>query len=61
MAGLLTGCVQDVFFSEVNAATARVLATEGCEVMILDPRRGGDLAAVAAGDGPGRSSLRPEP
>ncbi|MDP8977919.1 MAG: heterodisulfide reductase-related iron-sulfur binding cluster [Actinomycetota bacterium] len=30
--GLLTGCVQRVFFSDVNAATARVLAAEGCEV-----------------------------
>lgn len=32
--GLLTGCVQDVFFSDVNAATARVLAAEGCRVVI---------------------------
>ena len=32
--GLLAGCVQSVFFSEVNAATARVLAAEGCEVVI---------------------------
>jgi len=31
--GLLTGCVQQVFFSHVNAATARVLAAEGCEVI----------------------------
>ncbi|MCW2632148.1 MAG: Fe-S oxidoreductase [Pseudonocardia sp.] len=31
---LLTGCVQDVFFHHVNAATARVLAAEGCEVLI---------------------------
>jgi glycolate oxidase iron-sulfur subunit len=31
---MLTGCVQDVFFAEVNAATARVLAAEGCEVVI---------------------------
>jgi glycolate oxidase iron-sulfur subunit len=30
--GLLTGCVQRVFFSDVNAATMRVLAAEGCEV-----------------------------
>jgi glycolate oxidase iron-sulfur subunit len=33
-AGLLLGCVQSVFFPEVNAATARVLAAEGCEVVI---------------------------
>jgi glycolate dehydrogenase iron-sulfur subunit len=31
--GLLTGCVQRVFFGHVNAATVRVLAAEGCEVM----------------------------
>ncbi|HET7106312.1 MAG TPA: glycolate oxidase subunit GlcF [Candidatus Acidoferrum sp.] len=30
--GLLLGCVQRAFFSHVNAATARVLAAEGCEV-----------------------------
>ncbi|MEO0051978.1 MAG: ribose-phosphate diphosphokinase, partial [candidate division WOR-3 bacterium] len=32
--GLVTGCVQRVFFGEVNAATARVLAAEGCEVVV---------------------------
>src|SRR5690348_18323270 len=31
---MLSGCVQQVFFSHVNAATARVLAAEGCEVVI---------------------------
>src|SRR6184192_1544294 len=31
--GLLLGCVQREFFSQVNAATVRVLATEGCEVV----------------------------
>ena len=31
--GMLTGCVQSVFFAQVNAATARVLAAEGCEVI----------------------------
>ncbi len=31
--GLLLGCVQRVFFSNVNAATARVLAAEGCDVV----------------------------
>jgi glycolate oxidase iron-sulfur subunit len=31
--GLLLGCVQRVFFQQVNAATARVLAAEGCEVL----------------------------
>jgi len=32
--GLLLGCVQQVFFSHVNAATARVLAAEGCDVVV---------------------------
>jgi len=32
--GLLVGCVQSVFFSGVNAATARVLAAEGFEVVV---------------------------
>ncbi|WP_433254211.1 (Fe-S)-binding protein [Streptosporangium sp. CA-135522] len=32
--GMLTGCVQGEFFPQVNAATARVLAMEGCEVVI---------------------------
>lgn len=32
--GLLLGCVQRIFFDQVNAATARVLAAEGCEVII---------------------------
>ena len=31
---MLTGCVQSVFFPEVNIATARVLAAEGCDVVI---------------------------
>jgi glycolate oxidase iron-sulfur subunit len=32
--GMLTGCVQREFFPQVNAATARVLAAEGCDVLI---------------------------
>jgi glycolate oxidase iron-sulfur subunit len=35
--GLLTGCVQRVVFGDVNAATARVLAADGFEVVA--PRR----------------------
>lgn len=31
---LLAGCAQRVYFSHVNAATARVLAAEGCDVLI---------------------------
>jgi len=42
--GLLTGCVQRVLFSEVNAATVRVLAAEGCEVII--PREQGCCGAL---------------
>ncbi|SDT12672.1 (Fe-S)-binding protein [Microlunatus soli] len=30
--GMLTGCAQRVFFHDVNQATVRVLAAEGCEV-----------------------------
>ena len=37
--GLLTGCVQGEFFPGVNAATARVLAAEGCDV-IVPPSQG---------------------
>ena len=32
--GMLTGCVQQVFFEHVNQATVRVLAAEGCEIVI---------------------------
>jgi glycolate oxidase iron-sulfur subunit len=31
---MLTGCVQRVFFPQVNAATADVLAAEGCDVIV---------------------------
>ena len=37
--GMLTGCVQGQFFPGVNAATARVLAAEGCEV-VVPPKQG---------------------
>ena len=32
--GLLLGCVQRVFFGDVNQATVRVLTAEGCEVIV---------------------------
>ncbi len=32
--GMLTGCVQQVFFPGVNEATARLLTAEGCDVVI---------------------------
>ncbi|MBP0457891.1 (Fe-S)-binding protein [Streptomyces montanisoli] len=44
--GLLTGCVQGAFFPDVNAATVRVLAAEGCDVVV--PRRQGCCGALSA-------------
>jgi glycolate oxidase iron-sulfur subunit len=43
--GLVTGCVQQVFFGSVNRATARLLSAEGCEVVA--PRRQGCCGALA--------------
>ncbi len=42
--GLLLGCVQREFLSEVNAATVRVLAAEGCEV--IAPKQQGCCGAL---------------
>lgn len=42
--GLLAGCVQQVFFDPVNAATIRVLAAEGCDVVV--PREQGCCGAL---------------
>ncbi|GGL08009.1 (Fe-S)-binding protein [Mangrovihabitans endophyticus] len=36
---MITGCVQSAFFPQVNAATVRVLAAEGCDV-IIPPAQG---------------------
>jgi glycolate oxidase iron-sulfur subunit len=47
--GMLTGCVQREFFPRVNAATARVLAMEGCEVVI--PRGQGCCGALSVHSG----------
>jgi glycolate oxidase iron-sulfur subunit len=47
--GMLTGCVQSVFFPQVNAATARVLALEGCDVLI--PRGQGCCGALSLHSG----------
>jgi glycolate oxidase iron-sulfur subunit len=47
--GMLTGCVQSVFFTRVNAATARVLAAEGCDVVI--PRGQGCCGALSLHSG----------
>ncbi|WP_018155047.1 (Fe-S)-binding protein [Demetria terragena] len=50
---ILTGCVQREFFSGVNAATARVLAAEGCEVLV--PSAQGCCGALS-----GHSGREPE-
>ncbi|MBE9182096.1 4Fe-4S dicluster domain-containing protein [Oculatella sp. LEGE 06141] len=42
--GMILGCVQRLFFTEVNEATARVLAANGCEVVI--PKMQGCCAAL---------------
>jgi glycolate oxidase iron-sulfur subunit len=47
--GMLTGCIQSVFFPQVNAATARVLAAEGCDVVI--PRGQGCCGALSLHSG----------
>jgi glycolate oxidase iron-sulfur subunit len=54
--GLLTGCVQGAFFPDVNAATVRVLAAEGCEVVV--PRRQGCCGALSAHGGREPEALR---
>ena len=55
--GLLLGCVQRVFFGGVTQATARVLAAEGCDVIVpqtqgccgaLAEHAGEEAAAIAA-------------
>jgi len=52
---MLTGCVQDAFYAEVNAATARVLAAYGCEV--LAPRTQGCCGALEIHAGREASAL----
>jgi glycolate oxidase iron-sulfur subunit len=47
--GLLTGCVQGAFFPGVNAATARVLQAEGCDVVV--PRQQGCCGALSVHNG----------
>src|SRR5258707_11085195 len=47
--GSLLGCVQREFFSQVNAATGRVLAAEGCEVIGLQEQTCGGALMVPAG------------
>jgi len=54
--GMLTGCVQSVFFPRVNAATARVLAAEGCDVII--PRDQGCCGALSLHSGRAAEAVR---
>jgi glycolate oxidase iron-sulfur subunit len=54
--GMLTGCVQSVFYPGVNAATARVLAAEGCDVII--PRDQGCCGALSLHSGRAAEAVR---
>jgi glycolate oxidase iron-sulfur subunit len=56
---LLPGCVQRAYFPEVNQATLRVLAAEGCEV-VVPPALGccGALSLHAGRDGEARRFAR---
>jgi glycolate oxidase iron-sulfur subunit len=53
--GVLTGCVQQVFFSQVNSATVRVLTAEGCEVVA--PKDQGCCGALSTHAGREEESL----
>lgn len=57
--GLLAGCAQRVFFGDVNAATVRVLAAEGCDVYVPRDRQCcGALSVHAGKDADGRAMAR---
>jgi glycolate oxidase iron-sulfur subunit len=53
--GMLLGCVQRVFYGDVNAATVRVLTAEGCEVVI--PQTQGCCGALMVHAGQEASAL----
>jgi glycolate oxidase iron-sulfur subunit len=53
--GMLLGCIQRVFFSDVNAATVRVLAAEGCDV--VTPAAQGCCGALSMHAGREREGL----
>ncbi|HEX8052825.1 MAG TPA: heterodisulfide reductase-related iron-sulfur binding cluster [Thermoleophilaceae bacterium] len=58
-AGLLQGCVQRAYFGAVNAASARVLAAEGWEVVARpQPRCCGSLQLHTGDDEPARALAR---
>jgi glycolate oxidase iron-sulfur subunit len=52
---MLLGCVQRVFFGDVNAATVRVLSAEGCEVVV--PQTQGCCGALMVHAGQESSAL----
>jgi len=55
--GLLLGCVQRAFLSHVNAATVRVLAAEGCEVVAPPQQTCCGALCVHAGEEAGALDL----
>lgn len=55
--GLLLGCVQREFLPQVNAATARVLAAEGCEVVSPADQPCCGALLVHAGEEEGAAAL----
>ena len=55
--GLLLGCVQREFFPAVNAATVRVLAAEGCEVVAPEEQPCCGALMVHAGEETGALAL----
>ncbi|WP_179646841.1 (Fe-S)-binding protein [Spinactinospora alkalitolerans] len=54
--GMLTGCVQGAFFPHVNTATARVLASEGADVVV--PPSQGCCGALSAHSGRAEEAAR---
>jgi glycolate oxidase iron-sulfur subunit len=54
--GMLTGCVQSAFFPDVNSATIRVLAAEGCDVLI--PPEQGCCGALSVHNGRSEEARR---
>ncbi len=54
--GMLTGCVQQVFFPQVNEATLRLLTAEGCDVVI--PRGLGCCGALSLHTGRAAEAAR---
>ena len=53
--GMLTGCVQQVLFPQVNEATARVLSAEGCDVVV--PQGQGCCGALSLHSGRRREAI----